>query len=155
MHKSRCKEVFRGADCPRCKKRFYICRHCDRGHVYCCRQCFIASRSEKCRRYRRQFRLSSEGMADHRAHERARRQRRRLVTKSVGDHGSQGGVQTAKVSAPVRLAAAVAAILCTGGEATTDGYVYCELCGCRSKFVCFGGGTRREKNRMRVFRYSG
>jgi hypothetical protein len=53
MQKRRCEEVLRGRTCPRCHKKFFICRHCDRGHVYCCKQCSEASRCEKCRGYRR------------------------------------------------------------------------------------------------------
>ena len=155
MHKSRCGEVFRAAICPRCQKTFYICRHCDRGHVYCCRQCFRRSRCEKCRRYRRLYRQSPEGREDHREREKERRRRRALGKKSVGDQGYAERSESATVSSRVYMAAAVAVISGTGGEETADDYVYCEMCGRRAKFVYFGDGTRHQWNRRRVFRYSG
>ena len=156
MHESRCGEVFRATTCPRCQRRFYICRHCDRGHVYCCRQCFVASRCEKCRVYRRLYRQSPEGREDHRERERERRRRRRgLGKKSVGDHGYAEVSESATVSARVRMAAAVAVISSTGGEETADEYVYCEMCGRRAKFVYFGEGNRRDWDWTRVFRFSG
>jgi hypothetical protein len=156
MFESRCTEVFRASICPRCQKTFYICRRCDRGHVYCCRQCFFRNRCEKCRVYRRAYRQSPEGREDHRERERARRRRRRSLEKeSVGDQGYEEGSVSATVSTRVRMAAAVAVIGGTFGEETADEYVYCEMCGRRAEFVYFGDGTRREWNRRRVFRYSG
>ncbi len=154
MVERRCVSVFRGAICPRCQKRFYICRHCDRGHVYCCRQCSMASRREKCRKYRRIYRQSEEGKKDHRDRERSRRRRQVLDAKSVGDQRSGGGYSSAKVSPRVRMVAAVAAIGSARGEVTKDEYVYCELCGRRSKWIYFGDGTMRARKRGLVFRYS-
>lgn len=154
MRESQCGEVFRAAICPRCQKTFYVCRHCDRGHVYCCRECSIESRCEKCRIYRRHYRRSPEGKKDHRDHERARRRRRILGKEIVGDHSYEEWSVSARVSTRVRMSAAVAVISGTFEEETKDGYVYCEMCGRRGKFVYFGNGTRYQRNRMRVFRYS-
>lgn len=151
---SQCGEVLRGAICPRCQKRFYICRHCDRGQVYCCRQCSAESRCEKCRRYRRVYRHSIEGRLDHRDRERARRASR-TKKNAVGDQGYGKRVGSVTVATRTRMAAAVAAIGSVGAKGHRDDYIYCEFCGCRSQWVYFGDGTTHNRNRNRVFRYSG
>jgi hypothetical protein len=114
----------------------------------------MASRTEKCRTYRRTYRQSLEGREDHRDGERARRKRRSVSAKSVGDQSYGGGRSSAKVTPRVRMVAAVAAIGSARGEVTKDEYVYCELCGRRSKWIYFGDGTMRARKRGLVFRYS-
>lgn len=153
MFFSRCNEVFRGAICPRCHKQFYICRHCDRGHVYCCRRCSSLSRFEKCRVYRQRHRQSEEGQKDHRDRERKRRRRKILGREIVVDQAYKQVVSSARVSAPMRVAAALAAIGSIGKEETNDGELFCEFCGRRSKFVYFCDGTGRWRERGRILRY--
>jgi hypothetical protein len=156
MRNSRCGRVFRGAICPRCKKTFYICRHCDRGHVYCCRGCSKYSRCENCRVYRRRHRKSTSGQRDHRDREKGRRRRKILGKENVGDHTYEEGLQTAMVSAPVRMAVALAVIGSVGGEETNnDDEVCCEFCGRRARYVYFGNGSTQQRKRGRVFRFSG
>jgi len=147
-------EVFRGAICPRCKKTFYICRRCDRGHVYCSKCCSVTSRFEKCRVYRKRYRRSEEGREDHNIRERGRRRRLILGKENVGDQTYEGKDETAKVSAPVRMAAALAVISSVGGEENKDDEVCCEFCGRRTKYVYFGDGTTRQRKHGAVFRYS-
>lgn len=154
MSQSRCGEVFRGAICPRCKKTFFICRHCDRGHVYCCKRCSVKTRCEKCRRYRRRYRQSVEARKDHCDRERERRRRKILGKENVGDHAYEVRLQSARVSAPVRMAAALAAISSFGEEEVQNDEVCCEFCGRRARFVYFGDGSVRQRNRCRVFRFS-
>ncbi len=78
-------ESWRLAGCPRCRRLFAICPHCDRGHVYCGRPCSIAARRDSLRRARRRHRRSPEGRLDHRDRE---RERRRRLSVRVGDHPS-------------------------------------------------------------------
>ena len=155
MGDRRCGEVLRGAICPRCRNRFYICRHCDRGHVYCCRRCSVESRREKCCGYRRLHRSSVEGREDHRNRERASRRRRKNKGKVVGDQGFEKRGESENVSTRERMVAGVAAIGSACAKEHTDEFVYCEICGCRSRWVYFGDGTTRSRNRSRVFRCSG
>jgi len=133
-----CGEVLRGRICPKCKKQFFICRHCDRGHVYCCRQCSIRSRREKCRHYRRRHRSSLEGRLDHRDQQRARRRRLSGREKTVGDHTSGGSIKSARVSAQTRLVAMVAALSSVSEEDSRDAQTRCEFCGRPGDFVRFG-----------------
>jgi len=154
LQKSRCGEVLRGAICPRCQKTFYICRHCDQGHVYCSRQCFLMSRAAKCRGYRRRYRQSPEGRADHRDRERSRRRARILGKEIVVDQGYEEGVRSARVSARVRLAAALAVLSRASEENKNGTEVCCSFCGRRGEFVFFGEGTRRNRDRGRIFRLS-
>jgi len=76
------------ARCPRCEEPFSICKHCDRGHVYCSPRCSAEARSESLRRARRRHRQSPEGRLDHRDRERDRRRRQRQESTCVGDHPS-------------------------------------------------------------------
>lgn len=140
LQAGKCGEVLIGRICPRCKKQFWICRHCDRGHVYCTFYCSTVARAEKCKVYRKQYRQSLEGRLDHRDTERVRRQR-----KAVGDQTSLFSGKTARVSAPMRLSAWFAAMRGVGGKDTNDGEICCSICG-RSgnfgQFTDFGGGER-------------
>lgn len=110
MFLSRCGEVFKGAICPRCQKQFFICRHCDRGQVYCCRKCSSLSRFEKCRIYRQRYRQSKEGQKDHRDRKRERRRRKILSHEIVGDQTYKEMVSSGMVFAPKRLADVLAVI---------------------------------------------
>lgn len=145
-------ESLRGRICPRCHRQFFLCRHCDRGHVYCCRICSLTSRLEKCRIYRRRHRRSPEGRLDHRDSERARRNRLRSLFSPVGDHTSDKGFESARVSAPTRMAAVIAALGSVCEEETQDNGIRCEICGSRSAFVRFDAWTRRCSTRRKGFR---
>ncbi|MCP4606070.1 MAG: hypothetical protein GY847_37095 [Proteobacteria bacterium] len=154
MKLSRREEIFRGAICPRCKKTFYICRRCDRGHVYCSKQCAYASRVEKCRVYRERYRHGEKMREYHRNRERERRREIILGKRKRGDHTYGARGESAKVSVPVRMVAALAAIGSVGGEETKDGEVCCEFCGRRAIFVYFGDGSTRQRKQGTVFRHS-
>jgi hypothetical protein len=149
LQKRRCEEVLRGRTCPRCHKKFFICRHCDRGHVYCCKQCSQASRCEKCRVYRRRHRQSPLGKADHRDRERARRRRLILGKETVGDQTSGGGVASARVSARVRMAAVSAVISGIRKEETRYEQTCCEMCGRPGRYVYFGDDRPKRKSKRR------
>ena len=152
MCTSRCGEVFRGCICPRCQKTFFICRHCDRGHVYCCKECSLLSRCEKCRVYRRRYRRSDAGRKDHRDGERARRRRLILGQEIMGDQTYRGSVSSAKVSARVRMVAMSVVLERIGEEENQDEKIFCEFCGRPGRFVYFGDGTIRERRRAKMFR---
>lgn len=153
MRASRCGEIFRGAVCPRCQKTFYICRHCDRGHVYCCKKCSQLSRFEKCQGYRKQYRQSEEARKDHSDRERERRREVVLGKKSVGDQSYGGGDFSAMVSARVRTAAVLAVLSRIGEKEISDEEIFCEFCGRPGRFVYFGDGTVRQRERAAVFRF--
>lgn len=84
------------ATCPRCNTRFYICRSCDRGHVYCSEECSNGAREDSLRAIRQRYRESDLGKEKHKRAERRRRRRRRRQAHAsqarppapVGDHGS-------------------------------------------------------------------
>ncbi len=154
VRESRCGEVFRGAICPRCKRTFFICRHCDRGHVYCCKECSAVSRLENCRIYRARYRSDEEVREYLREQERNRRRGGVSAGRNRGDHTYEEEFQSARVSAPVRMAAALAVIGSVGGEEIQDDEVCCEFCGRKARFVYFGDGSTLRRNRGRVFRYS-
>lgn len=90
-------ESWRLARCPRCRRLFALCSHCDRGHVYCGRLCSGGARCDSLRRARRRHRRSPEGRLDHRDRERERRRRRRLEAR-VGDHPSATPELTIKLA---------------------------------------------------------
>ena len=154
LQKGRCEEVLRGRTCPRCHKKFFICRHCDRGHVYCCKQCSQASRCEKCRIYRRRHRQSPLGRADHRDCERARRRRLILGKETVVDQTSGGAVASARVSARVRMAAVSAVIGGIFEEETRYEKTCCEMCGRLGRYVRFGNDMFERRKRKSKMRFS-
>lgn len=91
---------FRLARCRRCQVLFALCRHCDRGQVYCGPGCSVPARTECLRRARRRHRQSPEGRLDHRDRERERRRRRRLEAARVGDHPSAPPSPSVTVESP-------------------------------------------------------
>ncbi len=82
-HRLRWVEEIRRHRCGRCRVTFEICRSCDRGHLYCCRDCSTKARKASVWAARLRHRKSPEDRADHRERERARRARRHSC---VGDH---------------------------------------------------------------------
>ena len=92
------KQPARLTRCPGCQSVFAICRHCDRGHVYCGTACSSEARFASLRRARRRHRRSPEGRLDHRDRERDRRRRRLLDAARVGDHPSAAPVHSGSVT---------------------------------------------------------
>ncbi len=92
--------------CPRCGKRFRICRSCYRKHVYCGKECSRASRREGKQVWQHEHRQTDAGRDDHRDQERERRRRRRDERAArVGRHTSPAGEQCCNMtpdSAPTR-----------------------------------------------------
>ena len=141
-------EILRARRCPRCKRVFVICRHCDRGHVYCCSDCSRRARQLSVHLARRRHRQSPEGRLDHRDQERERRARKRNSAWRVGDHGSATQLRSGKVVAPRGTAfiSSVAAI--RGAEEKTD-VLRCSFCGCPGRLLRFGEQRRKDKPRPR------
>jgi len=78
-----------------------------------------------------------------------------LGEENVEDHTYEEVTGSARVSAPVRMAAALAVICGIGGEETGNDEVRCEFCGRRARFVYFADGSTRQRNQSAVLRYSG
>lgn len=81
----------RQAHCGHCNAIFYVCRHCDRGQVYCSSRCRTAGRRASQRRARRRHQASPEGRLDHRDRQRlyrARLRERERAGESVTDTSS-------------------------------------------------------------------
>jgi len=89
----------------------------------------------------------------HRDRERDRRREPILGKQIVGDQTYEAGGKSARVSAPVRMAAALAVLSSIGEEEIKDDEVCCDFCGRRAKFVYFGDGSTRQRKRGRVFRF--
>jgi hypothetical protein len=70
------RESFRQAPCAWCGCIFYICRSCDRGHIYCSDPCRHRGRAQSHRRANQRHQRSEGGRQDHR--DRQREYRRRL-----------------------------------------------------------------------------
>lgn len=66
--------------CQRCRIQVVICRHCDRGQIYCSDSCSNAARSEALRASGRRYQQSSAGRFKHAARALRYRQRRNKVT---------------------------------------------------------------------------
>ncbi len=149
MHLVSDDQTFRGLICPRCLKQFFICPCCYRGHVYCCGDCSLLSRQEKCRKYRKKYRedLGEEGRKDRRD---AQRERRRLKAKSVEDHSSAGDAKPARVSVQTRKDAILVTFCDVGMEADSYGDFQCEFCGKRSNLVCFGNPRQQTDSKSRA-----
>ena len=70
--------------CARCRSQVWICSHCDRGNVYCGKQCSEPARRESLRAAGRRYQGSRPGRFRH-----AERQRHyRVKSQKVTHHGS-------------------------------------------------------------------
>jgi hypothetical protein len=65
-------------NCLRCRSQVTLCRHCDRGHVYCV-ECAPVARRDAQNRAARHYQASHQGRLNHAA--RQRRYRERLKQK--------------------------------------------------------------------------
>ncbi len=61
--------------CKRCGAKVVICRHCDRGNVYCSRACAKEVRLETQRRSSARYQQTMQGKRHHAAREKRRRER--------------------------------------------------------------------------------
>lgn len=76
--------------CPSCKKRFYICTRCDRGHRYCSRTCRVEGRRSTFRRASRLYQSSPAGRTNHAERQKTYRKNRQL-RKTMTQQSSGGG----------------------------------------------------------------
>ena len=84
--------------CLRCRAQTYVCRRCDRGQVYCGRDCALEARRQRQREARARYQATDRGRILHAERNRRYRERKRRVT-------DQGSVPTtADPSAPRPIA---------------------------------------------------
>ena len=88
-------EVLRVRECRGCGVRFFVCRPCDRGQQYCSGACRGPARAAQRSSARLRHQRSAEGREDHRDHQRAYRERGRLVM----DHSSAPPVEVETLAA--------------------------------------------------------
>ena len=109
--------------CARCHCQVIICRHCDRGHVYCTNGCAAQARSESLKRAAKRYRSTRRGR-----HNNADRQRRFRARKreKVTHQGS-----------PPLLGLALLLCAWNTGESPREDErpsrqtaIYCHLCHC-------------------------
>jgi hypothetical protein len=67
-------------NCAGCRCQVVICRHCDRGNIYCGPQCSQPARRQSQRAAGRRYQSSRRGRFRHAARQRCYRFRRRKVT---------------------------------------------------------------------------
>lgn len=75
-------------NCQRCHEQIIICRHCDRGNIYCGSQCAEASRRESCRAADVRYEKTQKGKLNRAERQRRYRQRQREKKEIVTDQGS-------------------------------------------------------------------
>lgn len=79
------KSIPRLFNCLRCHKQAVICSRCDRGQIYCGKQCAQLARRRSCRLAEKRYQKTLQGRLKHAL--RQRRYRARLK-KKVTDQGS-------------------------------------------------------------------
>ena len=134
-----CQTVFRQRIChfPSCRTVFYLCRHCDRGQRYCSRRCREKSRRLQRREANRRYQQSPEGRLDHQDRQKAYRLRQRQA--GVTDQGSTVPFSCGRMGAPQWLPSIevtrTAEIPLPVGVGQDSGWVVCQICGRRGRFV--------------------
>ncbi len=67
-------------NCARCRRQVVICRRCDRGNIYCGKQCSQPARRESLRAAARRYQASKAGRFKHAERQRRYRSRSQKVT---------------------------------------------------------------------------
>ena len=83
-------------NCRGCGEQVHICRHCDRGNIYCSGACAARRRRESLLRAGQRYQLSPHGACRHAARQRAWRERH---AKKVTHQGSPEALSCATVNA--------------------------------------------------------
>jgi len=106
----------RGFDCARCHRPAWICRHCDRGHKYCSRECSREARLAAQREASSCYQETEVGRANHAArsarYRRRQREKKCAASSCVTQHGLAFCEQERKlieVSPPARRCVVCAA----------------------------------------------
>jgi hypothetical protein len=130
--------VFRQRVChwSACGTIFYLCRRCDRGQRYCSPHCRQKALRLQRRQANRRHQQSPEGREDHRDRQRDYRQRQRT---RVTDKSSQPPGASASLTERVVIAALPASPALNfrriSGRPPQDGWVVCQICGRRGRWV--------------------
>jgi len=77
--------------CARCRSQVFVCRRCDRGHIYCIRTCAQEARRDNQKEARRRYQATPRGRAMHAARNRRYRARGRCVTDQGPDNEHRAG----------------------------------------------------------------
>lgn len=130
--------VFRQRVChwPACGTIFYLCRRCDRGQRYCSPHCRQKALRLQRRQANRRHQQTPEGREDHRDRQRDYRQRQRA---RVTDKSSQPPAASASLSERAVIATLPASPAPSfrrlSGRPLQRGWVVCQICGCRGRWV--------------------
>ena len=135
-----CSTVFRQRVCqfPPCSGVFYLCRHCDRGQLYCSSRCREKSRRLQRREANRRYEqsLGDEGRLDHRQRQREYRQRLKARVTDQSSLPSSPCVNLSVRPTPARVEApAVVEFRPSSREAIRAGWVVCQICGRRGLWI--------------------
>jgi hypothetical protein len=125
--------------CTRCHCQVIICRHCDRGNVYCPGECGNLARTESRKRAAQRYQNSHRGQCTNAARQSRFRARQRIQINKVTHQGSpptpsHGSLFTGKTRRP--------------GEPTFvnhahKGAICCHFCGCEETPFLRSGFIRR------------
>ena len=125
--------------CARCHDQVVICRHCDRGNVYCFKGCAAAARKRSLRDAAARYRRSHRGRIANAARQRRYRARQQKVTHQGSD---PAGVVASSPRAAIKPAVGHPVTRDIAPEPTR-----CHRCGCavseylRQRFL--RSGTQR------------
>ena len=88
--------------CARCHDQVVICRHCDRGNVYCFKGCAAAARKRSLRDAAARYRRSHRGRIANAARQRRYRARQQKVTHQGSDPADDIASLPRTATKPVR-----------------------------------------------------
>lgn len=133
-----CSAVFRQRVCrfPACGAVFYLCHRCDRGQQYCSPRCREKSRRRQRQEANRRHQQSPEGREDHRDRQREYRQRLKARVTDQSSLSASRYVNLTAPPAPQLVEAAEKSETHSSPDAgTPTGWVVCQICGRRGRWV--------------------
>ena len=109
--------------CARCRQHTIICSPCDRGHIYCSRECAQSVRTASVLAAGRRYQRSEHGRANH-----AQRMRRYRAKQTKVTH--QGSLPASWEGSPLRDSASAVPAKPRVPAPTISPPWHCQSCGC-------------------------
>lgn len=124
--------------CARCRVQAVLCRHCDRGQIYCGRPCAVAARCASQKAAGQRYQSSRPGRFAHAARARRYRARCKIVTHQGSVAPACGDLLLAKAVVPVSQIVAVE-------PANASASASCACCGARCAAAVRIGFVRHHR----------
>ena len=108
-------------NCEKCHKQVLICSHCDRGNIYCSKECSRQARTESSQTAGKRYQNTHQGRMNHAHRQSIYRARQNKEIEKVTHQGSN----EITIHVPLEVKE-----LPEDNRSTNEKHVFCDFCGC-------------------------